>query len=450
VTEQVEAILAAQDSVKSYASNVGRGNPRVYYSETPPARLANRAQIFVQFNSGSTKAFWSAVASLEKLVSEVDVAEVSVKAFQQGKPIEAPVVVRLFGDDFSALRTSSTYVENVVRSTDGTINVENPLAKHKIDVEVNIDRERAALLNVSVANIKTAIRISLIGAYVGYYRDDFGDDFSILVRLAKPQGAEFSDFDKIMVEDESGGLVPLMQMATLELITVPAYIQHFDTQRSAKVVADVKPGFNVEVTTQNIAAKLEEYEFPKGVVYQIGGERKSRGEAFSGFVKSIIIALFGIFTVLVFQFRSFVQPVIVFIAIPFAISGAILALFFTGYSFSFMAFLGVAGLIGIVVNNSIILIDTANTFFDEGLARVDACRQASMNRLAPIVLTTLTTVLSLLPIAFQGSLTWSPLAWVIIGGLLVSTIISLFLVPVLYTFVGSENASNVSLSVKPV
>jgi multidrug efflux pump subunit AcrB len=438
VTEQVERMLDGVSEIESYATNIGRGNPRIYYSETPPAEMANKAQIFVQIAARDSAHYWQINALLKTMFSDFPAAEVVVKDFQQGTPIDAPVVIRLFGENFEQLVSVSREIEDIIVQTSGTENVQNPVGQTKLDLQVNINRERAALLYLPIAAIDDAIRMSLVGSYIGKYRDEYGDDFNITIKLSDPNGATLSDFDKIMVENTQGQLLPLMQVASLELVSVPAHIQHHNSQRSSKITAHVSHGQNVERVTQQINEKLEQYDFPNGISYQIGGERKSRGEAFLGFVKSIIIALFGIFTVLVFQFRSFSQPVIVFVAIPFAISGAILALYFTGYSFSFMAFLGVAGLVGIVVNNAIILIDSANSNNQQGMSKYHACLNASKIRLTPVLLTTLTTVVSLIPIALQGSLTWSPLAWVIIGGLLVSTVISLILVPVLYTFFSAK------------
>ncbi|MCF2909106.1 efflux RND transporter permease subunit [Pseudoalteromonas sp. DL2-H2.2] len=439
VLDRVEHELKDIDFIEHYASNIGHGNPRIYYSETPTAEMPNRAQIFVQIEAANSHEFWDATQVLTERFRNFPLAEVTIKEFQQGTPIEAPIVVRLFGDDFEVLNEVSQTIERLVERTPHTTNVQNPLGDRKLDLKVSIDYERAAQLNLPVANIDAAVRMSLVGNYIGQYRDKYGDDFPIVIKLSKPSGATIPDISKIKVENVYGQLVPLMQVAKLELVTVAAHIQHYNTQRSSKITADVEKGHNVQSVTQQVHEQLKLLTLPDGVHYEIGGEQKSQGEAFRGFIKSIIIALFGIFTVLVFQFRSFSQPVIVFISIPFAISGAVLALYVTGYEFSFMAFLGVAGLIGIVVNNAIILIDSANGYHGGGHSKYQACLQASIGRLPPVILTTMTTIVSLFPVAMQGSLTWSPLAWVTIGGLAVSTLISLLLVPVLYSFFADKS-----------
>ena len=177
---------------------------------------------------------------------------------------------------------------------------------------------------------------------------------------------------------------------------------------------------------------MEQIELPPGYRFLIGGQQEDQAESFNGMMKALIIALLGIFSILVLQFRSFLQPLIVFIAIPFAITGAILALLITGYTFSFTAFVGLTSLIGIVVNNSIILVDYANSRIAEGQSVTDAILLAARTRFRPIVLTTLTTIGGLLPLTLSGSTMWAPMGWAIIGGLIVSTFLTLLLVPVLY------------------
>src|SRR5690606_42117458 len=146
-----------------------------------------------------------------------------------------------------------------------------------------------------------------------------------------------------------------------------ARFQHFDTERMARVTADVLPGFTTEAVTNDLVARLQQLQLPTGVHFTVGGEQANRKEAFGGMAKALLLTVMGIFAVLVLQFRSFIQPLIVFAAIPFAIIGALLALFFTGFTFSFTAFIGFTSLVGIAVNNSIILVDYADQMRRDGM-----------------------------------------------------------------------------------
>jgi multidrug efflux pump subunit AcrB len=182
----------------------------------------------------------------------------------------------------------------------------------------------------------------------------------------------------------------------------------------------------------NIIEKLEKYHWPKGYRYGVGGALESQEESFGGMMQAVIVALIGIFAVLVLQFRSYSQPLIVFSAIPLAVIGSFIALLITGNSFSFTAFIGLTSLLGIVINNSIILVDYTNILRRSGKNIISALKEAGETRFMPIVLTTATTVGGLLPLTLRGGSLWAPMGWTIIGGLIASTFLTLIVVPVLY------------------
>jgi multidrug efflux pump subunit AcrB len=177
---------------------------------------------------------------------------------------------------------------------------------------------------------------------------------------------------------------------------------------------------------------LDNYNWPKGYRYYVAGELESRQESFGDMSKAVVIAVLGILAVLVLQFKSLSQPLIVFAAIPLAIVGSLFALFLSGYTFSFLAFVGLTSLVGIVVNNSIILVDYTNQLRAEGKELMKAIKEAGETRFVPIIVTTGTTIGGLLPLTLTGGSLWAPMGWTIIGGLAVSTMLTLLVVPVLY------------------
>ena len=249
-----------------------------------------------------------------------------------------------------------------------------------------------------------------------------------------PQGENITpeDFNSIFVRSLSGRLIPLKQLASIEFTQAPGIIKRFDLDRTALVTADLEKGAILDDVMKPVLNQLVNYPLPKGYDYVISGELESREESFGGMQIAIIIAMIAIFAVLVLQFKSFRQPLIIYAAIPFAVIGMIWALLITGYTFSFSAFIGLISLVGIVVNNSIILVDYTNRLMANGLTMNEAIKTAGETRFTPIVLTTLTTIGGLLPLTLQGGTMWAPLGWTIIGGLLVSTFLTLIIVPVLY------------------
>jgi multidrug efflux pump subunit AcrB len=209
-------------------------------------------------------------------------------------------------------------------------------------------------------------------------------------------------------------------------------IDHFNMERSVSLTADVVGDASVEEATRSVMDQLNSYNWPRGYRYYVAGETESRQESFGGMGRAVVIAVIAILGVLVLQFRSYLQPMIVFSAIPLAIIGSILALLITGNTFSFTAFIGITSLVGIVINNSIILVDYTNQLRRRGSEIKEALMKAGQTRFIPIILTTATTVAGLLPLTLAGGTMWAPMGWTIIGGLLISTMLTLVVVPVLY------------------
>ena len=436
MAQRVETLVREQPLVVDIARNVGRGNPRIYYNTFPARQTVNYAQLFVTLSAHELDKVEPVVATLRQQVSAIAGAQITVKEFLQGPPVEAPVEIRIMGEELNEIQRVSHDVAAMMEQTPGVVGVDNPVGKYKVDLHVQINRDKAAMLGIPLSSIDRTIRTALVGIPMGVYRDDDGEEYDLVLRLSEYPRPELATFDDIQLATADGHLVPLLQVADIEPETSIARFQHFDTERMARVTSDVLPGYTTEAVTNAVVDKLQQYDWPDDVHFTVGGEQANRKKAFGGMAKALLLAVFGIFAVLVLQFRSFIQPLIVFAAIPFALIGALLALFITGYTFSFTAFIGLTSLVGIVVNNSIILVDYANQMRREGMEQLAAIAASAQTRFVPIVLTTLTTIGGLLPLTLSGSSMWSPMGWAIIGGLMVSTLLTLIVVPVLYRFLG--------------
>jgi len=230
----------------------------------------------------------------------------------------------------------------------------------------------------------------------------------------------------------AGGPVPLASVATLALEPSPARIYHFDKVRSTTVVADVREGFNTDKVTKAALARLGAEPFPPGVRIVPAGELESRNESFGGLGSAIIVAALGVLAILVLEFRTFRSTVIVASVIPLGIVGGMAALWLSGDTLSFTAMIGFVALMGIEVKNSILLVDFTNHLRREGRSLDEAIEEAGEKRFIPILLTTLTAVGGLLPLVLERSALYSPLALVILGGLISSTLLTRVVTPVLY------------------
>ncbi|NQV02856.1 MAG: efflux RND transporter permease subunit, partial [Bacteroidia bacterium] len=443
VTTDVEAILDTLSRVSYYASNIGHGNPRIYYNVFEKNYAKNFAEIFIQLEEYNKREFDNMVLQLRQQFSEYPGARINVKEFEQGHAIEAPIMVNVTGENLDILKEISEDVERIVSEQPGIINLDNQMSMKRIDLSVNINKDKASIYGVPVVEIDKTIRTAVNGLAVSRFRDPQGKEYKIILRM--PVGEEITpeDFSHIYVRSLSGRLVPLKQLATIGFVQAPSTIKRFDLNRSALITADLEKGANLDQVMEPVMEQLSTYPFPKGYDYIITGELESREDSFGGMQVAIIIAMIAVFAVLVLQFRSFRQPLIIFAAIPFAVIGMIWGLLISGYTFSFSAFIGLISLVGIVVNNAIILVDYTNKLIAKGMTLKVAIIKSGETRFTPIVLTSLTTIGGLLPLTLRGGTMWAPLGWTIIGGLLVSTFLSLIIVPVLYqvfTKPGSEIA----------
>lgn len=428
----VENVLDTIDIVDYYAANIGHGNPRIYYNVNSKNYSNTYGELFVVLKEYDIEAFYQLLDDLRAEFSTYPDARIDVREFIQGPPSEAPVAIKIFGDELDKLQDYALAVEKIVQSTEGAINVDNPLRNNSTDLYFDINRDKAMMLGVPVFAVDKTIRSYVNGSNVGKYRDNNAEDYNIVMRYDYEDKFRLEDFDKISVQSVNGRFVPLKQLASIEFSEAPSRITHLDRERTATILADLDNGYNLDPVVNDIQQKLDALDWDEGYSYTFKGDIEKRNDSFGGMGVASVMALLLILGVLIIQFKSFSQPLIIFSALPLAIIGSILALLFTGISFSFTAFIGLTSLIGIAINNSIVLVDFANKMREEGATVAEAARQAGEVRFIPIVMTTLTTILGLLPLTLSGGSLWAPMGWTIIGGLITSTTFVLLLVPVLY------------------
>lgn len=432
VVRQVERELLARRAVRAVFANIGRGNPQVYYNVTPGSERNNVAELFVLLAEYDGRRTPRLLDSLRARLDAIPNARVVVKEFENGPPIEAPIALRLTGDNLDTLRALASRVERVLAGVPGTRDVVNPLRLNRTDLALAIDRDKAGLLGIPTLEIDRTVRLGLAGLRAGAYRDADGEEYDITVRLPSGERPALAALDQVFVASATGGQVPLAQVASLRFEASPPLIQHVDAERAVTVTSHVRTGFNTDRVTRAVLARLEAIALPAGYRLVAAGEIESRQESFGGLGTAILVATFGILAILILEFRTFTGMIIVASVIPLGIVGGVLALLAGGYTLSFTAVIGFVALIGIEIKNSILLVDFTNQLRADGLPLREAIEAAGKVRFLPIVLTTLTAIGGLLPLAVQGSSLYSPLALVIIGGLVSSTLLSRVVTPVMY------------------
>ena len=428
----VESVLDTTPEVRYYASNTGHGNPRIYYNVSSANYSNTYGEVLVVLKEYEVNAFYDLLEHMRRTFADYPFARIDVREFVQGPPSEAPVAIKVFGEDLDKLQDYARRVEEVVAAAPGAINVDNPIRSNSTDLYLDINKEKAMMLGVPVIAIDQAVRSYVSGADIGTFRTTEGEDYQIVMRYNYRDKFRLEYFEQIKVKAASGAFIPLLQVADLSFEQAPSRITHLEMDRTATILADLAQGYTLDEVIAGVEKGMQDIAWEKGYSYTYKGDLENRNESFGGMGMAATIALFFILGVLVIQFRSFSQPLIIFSALPLAVIGSLVALFLTGISFSFTAFVGLTSLIGIAINNSIVLVDFANERLRAGASVREAAQQAGEVRFIPIVMTTLTTILGLLPLTLAGGSLWAPMGWTIIGGLVSSTVFVLLLVPVLY------------------
>jgi multidrug efflux pump subunit AcrB len=444
LTRKVEKVLSAHPSIDYWATNVGHGNPRIYYNVIPQNERPDFSEIFVQLNPHTQ------VDEKRKIIEDLREqfdgfagAKIEVKDFEQGPPVEAPIAVRLFGDNLDTLRNLAARVEKMLLGVPGSLYVGNPLKSVKSDLRVRIHKDKARMLGIQTADIDKTVRLAIAGIEMGSYTDTGGEEYEIMVSVPKGGPATLKVFDQLYVNSMSGAAVPLKQVADLVLEASPSAINHLDKVRFVTVTSFVQKGFLVNDLIKITEDKMAEIQLPSGYRYQMAGEVESRQESFGGGFGSVILVTVFLFVgVLILLFKTFKSTLIVLSVIPLGIIGAVVALWITGNSLSFVAVVGLIALAGIEVKNSILLVDFTNQLRAEGKGLEEAIREAGEIRFLPIVLTSLTAIGGLTPIALTSNPLIAPLAIVLIGGLISSTLLSRIVTPIVYKLIPPKINNN--------
>ena len=431
----VEDELRRMPEVRGWFSNLGHGNPQIYYNHIQRNDAANYAEVFVQLHEYDTDDTPQKLQALRERLARYAGAHIYVHEFANGPPISAPISIRVIGNDLNVIEQLSKKVEELVKATPGTRDVKNPLNVARTNLKLRIDSRKAQQLGVPTAELDRAVRLSVAGITVGTFKEATGEQYPIVVRTPITQQAEFSALEQVRVPTLSGSTLPLSQLATLEFEKAPTLIQRFNRERAMTIDADAAKGYNVAALTRSITKQLDAMHWPRGYHYSLGGEKEASQKAFGGIGIAIIVAIFGIFAILVLEFGNFKSTLIVLTVVPLGVFGGLLMLLLSGNDISFVASIGFVALVGIEIKNSILLVDFTNQLREQGVPLDEAIEQAGEIRFLPILLTSATAIGGLLPLALQNIGLYSPMSWVIIGGLITSTLLARLVTPVMYKLI---------------
>jgi multidrug efflux pump subunit AcrB len=439
----IESVLRGKPGIKYFMSNIGKGNPMIFYNSFQKSEQAILGEVMVELKPESQPQMEKYIDNLRDTLNTYVNAKIYVYEFENGMPVDAAIAVRLVGDNLDSIKVYTGKIEEILRNNEGTTYIKNPLSQSLTDLRIVINTEKAGLFGIPTVEIDRTIRMALAGIVVGKYRNSDGKEYSINISLPKDTSNNIEILDRIYISSLSGAQIPLSQLARIEFANSPTLIQHYNSERSMTVSSSVRTGYNTDRTTKQILSKVEKLKLPEGFKLIPAGEIESRQESFGGIGTAILVAIFGIFAILILEFRTFRSTLIVLSVIPLGIIGGLLMLYFTGYTLSFAAAIGFVALIGIEIKNSILLVDFTNQLREKGTTLDEAIMKAGEIRFLPVLLTTLTAIGGLLPIALGNSGLYSPLAYVIIGGLITSTLLARLVTPVMYKLIPPEIGNDI-------
>ncbi len=433
ICKTIEHILRKRPEVITTLTTIGAGNDPV-----------TRANILVKLVKKDQRK-----KGIEQIMDEVRAdmknipgANISVLIPQGPGGGQKPVTMSVRGSDIPTLQKLAEKVEYIVRTTPGAVDVENSLETSKPEVRIHIDREKASDLGVNVGLIATTIRAMVDGVVATKFQA--GDEqFDVRVRLAKNDRTTLENINDLTIKgnknlpDNQKLLIPVSYVANIDQGVGPSKINRFDRQREIRIDANLS-GRQLGEVLADIQKRTKALAVPPGYSIGVTGQGEQQTEAFLNILLSLGLAVIFVYIVLASQFESFTYPFAIMLALPMSLIGAVLALLIWGSALSVMSMIGIIMLMGLVTKNGILLVDYTNVLRDRGLDRTPALVKAGATRLRPILMTTLAMIFGMVPVAFavsEGSEFRSPMGQAVIGGLITSTLLTLFVVPVVYSII---------------
>ncbi|HFC29764.1 MAG TPA: efflux RND transporter permease subunit, partial [Oceanospirillales bacterium] len=356
--------------------------------------------------------------------------EIIAKRLGQGPPVVAPIEIKVYAKDRQLLSQSVHKIQSIVEKTAGTRDVRNNLGIGLPSYRIEFKDRNINQYQLTREQVAQALGLATGGLIIGQYRQS---DDPINIVLRDKQGINFplEQIENIQLSLQ-GKSIPLKELVNLKLAWLPAAIHHYDLQRTVSVYSEIQEGKTYAGVLQKLRPILSQLQLPQGVRLEVSGTSEESDKANKSLGGALPIGMILLLMFLLIEFNSFIKVGIILITIPLAFAGVPLGLLLTNTTFGFTAILGILALIGIVVNNAIVLLDLIQKNLDKQITFNQAIIDAVKRRARPILLTTITTVAGLFPLVITKSTLWPPLAWTIISGLLVSTFMSLLVVPAMY------------------
>ena len=427
--------------VKDWSAFIGKGPESYDLGYSPDEANANYAHMLVNTSSGDHNGY--VINKIDSFAFEnFPLADVKVKRLSSGGG-STPIEIKISGNDSDVLSSIAQKVKSKLSDQSGTKNIKDNWGPKTKKIIVDIDPLKTQNAGMTNQDVAISLRTALSGFDVGSYREG-KDNISILMRDVNYDLLEVQTLESVNIFSQSTGAnVPLSQVADVKIVWQFSNILRKDLRRSINISSQLTESGNASDVMNGITPWLDEQmksSWPIGYSYELGGDAQNSAESMGAVAAWLPICGFVIIMLLIIQFNSFRKTLIVLMTIPLGVIGVVVGLLVLRSYFGFFAFLGIISLAGIVINNAIVLIDRIEIESNKGLSLIEAVREACLQRFRPILLTTFTTVLGMIPLYLGGGVMWEPLAASIMFGLLFGTIITLIFVPVAYVLLYSRRS----------
>jgi multidrug efflux pump subunit AcrB len=443
---QIEKIVAPYEDIRYVISNIGAvgGDP---FSQGGTGTHISRVVLdFKDFHDRSRPSSEIIKEVRQKVLNTVHGAEVQVEKEQEGPPTGPPINIEISGEDILVLGELAARARRVIKDIDGLVDLKDNFVRGKPEIRVQVDKEKAALMGLDTYTIAYTVKSAINGVKAGVYREG-KDEYDIIARLPESDRNSIGSLKRITVSGPQGEPIPLTSLASVSLGSGIGAIMRLDQKRVVTISGDVSGRLANDVIKDINVRLSQKIDWPKGYRYRFTGEQQEQAKAQAFLSKAFFACIAIILLVLLTQFNSFMTPLIIMASVLFSLIGVFIGLLVTNTAFGIiMTGIGVISLAGVVVNNAIVLIDYINQLLARGLASTEALLRAGSVRFRPVMLTAITTILGLLPMATGVSLDfrkmaldiggessqwWGPMAVAVIFGLGFATLLTLILVPVL-------------------
>jgi multidrug efflux pump subunit AcrB len=373
-------------------------------------------------------------------------AEIQVEEEEVGPPTGPPVNLEISGKDIMVLGDLAARIRKQIADIPGLVDLKDNFVKGKPEIRVEIDKEKAALVGLDTFTIARTVKAAINGIKIGVFREG-KDEYDIIGRLPESERHSIESLKRLTVSGPHGEPIPLTSIAQISLTSGLGAIMRLDQKRVVTISANASGRLANDVIRDIQARLAHDFNWPRGYAYRFTGEQKEQEKSKAFLSKAFVAALFLIFLILITQFNSFLTPIIILTSVLLSLNGVFFGLLVTGMAFGIiMTGVGVISLAGVVVNNAIVLIDYYNQLMERGLSVREALLRAGLVRFRPVMLTAITTILGLLPMATgisfdfrklawdiggESSQWWGPMAVAVIFGLGLATLLTLVVVPVL-------------------